>query len=158
MEKNYPRLGNLFILIAGLLWPLHLVQAAGSIKVTPKSVNMGSIAVSDFEAGFKEKTRANILIVSDSASAWKVLVKTDNTDMGVVGNYTKPISDFRWRATGNYATQTSYTSIANYEVEAARGPQGSNLLVYIDTEVLLSWARDVPGAYHIILTYTITTQ
>ena len=157
MEKNYARVAFVAILAVNLIFP-YLAEAAGSIRVTPKTLNMGTVGVNDFENKYKEKTRANILVGSDSVNAWKVMVKSDSTDMGVVGSYAKPIGDFRWRATGNYATQTSYTNITNYDVEAARGSKGYNLIVYIDAQMLLSWAKDVPGKYNLIVTYTVTTQ
>jgi len=119
---------------------------------------MGTIAVLDYENKYKEKTRANIVVVTDTVNDWKLMVKTNNNDMGVVGNYTKPISDFLWRATGSYTTQTTYTSITDYDVEAARGAKGTNRIVYIDAKILLFWARDIPGKYDIIVTYTLTTQ
>jgi hypothetical protein len=158
MENNLARLAFAASLAINLILPLHLAEAAESIRVTPKTINMGTVGVNDFENGKKEKRRANILIVTDNVNAWKVMVKTDNNDMGVVGNYTKPISDFLWRATGSYATQTSYTNITNYDVEAARGAKGTNFIVYIDAQVLLSWARDIPGKYNLVVTYTVTTQ
>jgi hypothetical protein len=119
---------------------------------------MGTIGVLDYENQYKEKTRANIVVVTDTVNAWKLMVKTNNNNMGVVGDYAKPISDFLWRATGSYATQTTYIGITNYDVEAARGAKGTNLIIYIDAKILLSWARDIPGKYSIIVTYTLTTQ
>ncbi len=158
MEKNHARIAFAVILAIKVIFSLHLAEAAGSIKVTPKTLNMGTVGVNDFENKYKEKTRANILTVSDNVNSWKVMVKSDNNDMGVVGSYAKPIGDFRWRSTGSYATQTSYTNITNYDVEAARGPRGTNFIIYIDVQMLLSWIKDIPGKYNLIVTYTITTQ
>jgi len=158
MEKHQARIVFAAILLFSLIFPLHLVEATSSITVTPKTLNMGTVGLNNFEDKYIEKTRANIIIATDTGDPWKVMVKTTNNDMGVVGSYSKPISDFRWRATGNYATQISYTSITNYDVEAARGSKGSNFIIYVDVQMLLSWAKDAPGKYDIILTYTLTTQ
>jgi len=86
------------------------------------------------------------------------MVKTDYDNMGVIGDYVKPISDFNWKANGDYATQLTYIDVANYDVEVARGPQGILGRVYVDYKILLAWANDVPGDYNITVVYTLTTQ
>ncbi|MFH1854418.1 MAG: hypothetical protein ABH815_03795 [Candidatus Omnitrophota bacterium] len=119
---------------------------------------MDTIAHNDYENGYKEKIRGGILLVTNSSYAWKLMVKTNDSNMGVIGSYAKSIDDFYWRATGTFAEQTSYTSMTNYDVEVARGPMGSIGAVYIDYKILLSWAQDVPGDYNLIVVYTVTTQ
>lgn len=133
------------------------VAQAGVLKIDATSVNMGIVSASDYENGYKEKVTGNSLSVTDTV-AWKVMVKTNDNNMGVIGDYTKPISDFYWKATGSYATQTTYTSITNYDVEAARGAKGTKLSVPIDYKILLSWSNDVAGNYNLTVVYTLTTQ
>ena len=140
-------------LIAGYAYP-----ASFSLKTQPKSVNMGIIIADDYQNGYKEKIQANLLQINSNQDDWKVMVKTNDSSMGVMGSHTKPISDLYWRAQGTYATQTVYTNIANYDIEVARGPKGNIKNLFIDYKVLLSWTRDVPGAYYITLLYTLTTQ
>lgn len=129
-----------------------------SLKVQPKSVNMGIVTADDYKTGYQEKIQANVLHIKDDDNDWKVMVKTDDSSMGVVGNYTKPVSDLEWRAQGTYATQTTYRDITNYDVEVARGQRGTTKSIFIDYKVLLSWSKDVPGNYYITLLYTLTTQ
>lgn len=143
-----------------ILWviPVHEANARTSLKVRPRKVNMGIIVASDYENGYKENIRANRLEATDTVHAWKVMVKTNDDNMGVIGGHTKSISDFYWRATGDYATQTTYTDITNYDLEAARGPKGNKKKVFIDFKILLAWAKDVPGNYKLTIVYTLTTQ
>lgn len=129
-----------------------------SLKVQPKSVNMGIVSADDYKQGYQEKIQANLLHITDQDNDWKVMLRTDDSTMGVIGNYTKPVSDFYWRAQGTYAIQTTYTSITNYDVEVARGPSGNLKNLFMDYKVLLSWDRDVPGDYYITLLFTLTTQ
>lgn len=134
--------------------------AANMLRIVPpKDITMGTVGVSDYENGCKEKIRAIVLLVSDSSNDWKLMVKTDDENMGVSGNYIKPISDLRWKATGNNATQLTYTDVTNYDVEAARGiKSGSTKIVYIDYKIKLTWNNDIPGVYNIAVLYTLTTQ
>ena len=120
---------------------------------------VGIINADDYENGYKEKTRANEIEVKDTDNDWKLMLKTNDRDMGVIAGYAKPISDFLWKATGEYATQITYTEITNYDVEVARGPKGDDRLdVYTDFKILLAWQNDSPGYYNITLVYTLTTQ
>jgi len=153
---------KIFFLAQGILLIItadYLYAAEPSLKVQPKSVNMGIVTADDYKQGYQEKIQASLLYIKDQDNDWKVLVRTDDSSMGVVGNYTKPISDFYWRAQGTYAIQTTYTSIANYDVEVARGPRDNNTKnLFIDYKISLSWDKDVPGDYYITLLYTLTTQ
>ena len=134
------------------------VQAVVFLNVIPKKVNMGKVKISDYEAGYLEKTWGSTIIVRDTSNDWKVLVKTNYDNMGVIGDYAKPISDFNWKASGDYATQLTYIDLENYDVEVARGPQDILGRVYVDYKILLAWANDVPGDYNINVIYTLTTQ
>lgn len=136
----------------------YVYSGEPSLKIQPKSVNMGIVGADDYKQGYQEKVQANLLHIKDQDNDWKVMVRADNSSMGVIGNYTKPISDFYWRAQGTYAIQTTYTSITNYDVEVARGPRGGLKNLFMDYKVLLSWDKDVPGDYYITLLYTLTTQ
>lgn len=154
------RLILIFILfIVFLITPCCAAYSANSLTIAPKSFSIGEIRADNYEAGYKEKIRANAVIVKDTLNAWKVMIKTNNNNMGVIGSYAKPISDFYWKATGNTATQITYTSIANYDLEIARGSAGASFVtIYMDYKILLSWPNDVPGVYNITVTYTLTTQ
>lgn len=154
---------QILVLIYLVIFLLVLIDAGWTATtlmiVPPKAVSMGAVKSGDYEAGYKEKIRANVLLVKDTINAWKLMVKTDDNNMGVIGDYTKPIGDFKWRATGATATQLTYTNLANYDVEAARGPSGTSTnIVYFDYRILLAWANDVPGVYNINVVYTLTTQ
>ena len=136
------------------------VNAAGaSLRINPKKVNVGIITARDYEAGFVEDIRANLLLIRDKYNDWKIMVRTNDDDMGVVGGYIKPVSDLEWRSSGDYATQLTYTGITTYDVEVGRGPSGNRKQkIFVDYRVLLSWAKDVPGDYYLTLLYTLTTQ
>ena len=138
----------------------HLVYAANtSLKISPKSLDMGIINADDYENGYKEKISGNLIRLNDKVNDWKLMVKTNDSDMGSISGYIKPVDDFFWKATGPYATQATYTSITNYDIEVARGPMGSKKLdIFTDYKIALSWARDIPGSYDITLVYTLTTQ
>ena len=135
-----------------------LSHAATSLKVVPKKVNMGVIRADDYETGYIEKIRGNLLLIKDTNNDWKVMIKTNDDNMGVIGSYTKPISDVYWKSEGVYATQLVYTNIDTYDIEVARGPRGSQEKVFVYYKILLSWAQDVPGDYNLTVVYTLTTQ
>jgi len=139
---------------------VHNAWAANSLTIVqPKTVNLGTIAMADYETGYKEKVRATVLLAKDDTDNWKVMVSTQDSNMGVVGDYAKPIGDLQWRASGSKATQLTYTNLTNYNVEAASGlKSGTTNIIYIDYKVLLTWANDVPGVYNISILYTLTTQ
>lgn len=138
---------------------MHSLWAATLTIWPPKNVNLGTVTIADYESGYKEKARATVLLVRDNAHSWKLMVATNNANMGVIGDYTKPIGDLRWRASGYGATQLTYTSLTNYNVEAARGPKSGVLrTIYIDYSIILAWENDVPGVYNISVLYTLTTQ
>jgi len=150
----------LFIsIIIFIIIPCTLAHSATFLQVKPKKLTMGIIGSSDYENGYKESISANSIRLRDTNNDWKIMVKTNDNDMGVMGAYTKPIKDFFWRATGSYATQLAYTEITNYDVEVARGSKTSKKLdVFADFRILLRWSKDVPGYYNINLLYTLTTQ
>lgn len=156
------RKSKLIFIWAGIILFLALLtpsaQASVILNVIPKKVNMGTVKIRDYEAGYLEKAWGNTILVRDTSNDWKVMVKTDYDNMGVIGNYVKPISDFNWKASGDYATQITYIDLENYDVEVARGPQGILGRVYVDYKILLAWANDVPGDYNITVVYTLTTQ
>lgn len=147
------------LLIIFLTVLVSVAQAKTRLTIDLESVNMGIVAVSDYENGYKEKLPGNILNLRSDKLDWKLWVKTNDNNMGVIGDYTKPISDFYWKAEGDYATQTIYTSITNYDIEAASGAKSSReRQVPIDYKILLSWSNDVPGNYNLTIVYTLTTQ
>lgn len=136
------------------------VFATGTLKiVAPKDISMGTVSIADYEAGYKEKLRATVLLAKDASDNWKLMVSTQDDNMGVIGDYVKPVADFNWRANGAKATQLTYTSLTNYGLEAAAGlKSGSTNIIYIDYKIILSWGNDVPGVYNINILYTLTTQ
>ncbi|MFC1546244.1 hypothetical protein ACFL4O_00810 [bacterium] len=132
---------------------------AGTMIVGKNHINMTPVKVKDYEAGYKEELKANrIIVLNITDPAWKLFIKTNSNNMGINGTYTKPITDFEWRASGDYATQTTYIPITNYDVEAASGETGKKFTIYIDHKVLLLWSDDIPGDYNIDVTYTVTTE
>lgn len=152
------------IFITGLIFftvqAYNKVWAASTLTIVPpKNVNLGTINMADYETGYKEKIRATVLLVKDDTNNWKLMVATLDSNMGVIGDYTKPIGDFKWRASGAKAMQLTYTDLTNYDVEAARGlKSGTTNIMYIDYRILLAWGNDVPGVYNINILYTLTTQ
>jgi len=71
MEKHQARIVFAAILLFSLIFPLHLVEATSSITVTPKTLNMGTVGLNNFEDKYIEKTRANIIIATDTGDPGK---------------------------------------------------------------------------------------
>ncbi|MBU1146925.1 MAG: hypothetical protein KKD11_01075, partial [Candidatus Omnitrophica bacterium] len=111
----------LFLIFIFLLIPCATAYTVTLLNVTPKKLNMGIVESDDYSNGYKEKLRGNIIKLKNSANDWKLMLKTNDSDMGMAGNYAKSINDFHWKATGEYATQATYQEITNYDVEVARG-------------------------------------
>jgi hypothetical protein len=76
-------------------------------------------------------------------------------NMGTVGSYTKPLSDFLWQTSGAY-TAINAASPPN----AASGTSGvSGSATPVNYRVLLSYANDVPGTYNAMsVRYTLATN
>lgn len=135
-----------------------------TITISPADYTFADIAETDYDAGYIEKTSAQALTLKSNKS-WIVNVKTTSTDMGTVGTYTKPISDFLWRAKKG-AKPTKITDIdeVNYAVitaiddQVAKGDPAAGIGINMDYKILLDWEKDVPGTYTITLVYTITPQ
>lgn len=153
----------LLIFIAGFIFlamPIIKVFATETLTIiAPKNINIGTVSITDYEAGYKEKLRATVLLAKNDTNNWKLMVSTQDDNMGAIGDYTKPIADLKWRASGSKATQLTYISLTNYGLEAASGlKSGTTNIIYIDYRIILAWANDAPGVYNIHILYTLTTQ
>ena len=128
------------------------------LRIVPSTFNLGEVKAEDYQKGYIEKFQGNIIILMYTGD-WKLTVKTNNPNMGVIGDYAKAINDFQWKATGSDSTQTNYISIENHDVEVAKGgiTPGATIIM-IDYKVLLGWKKDIPGNYNIELVYTLTSQ
>ena len=150
-----------YFFISLLLTPIlaSTALAVMTLDINRNNVYIGNIRIPNFNAGFIQETNAVTVNAKSTKDDWKLFVKTNNNDMGTIGTYVKPISDFQWQATGSSATQTTFISIANFDIEVARGIRsGQKNQIPIDYQVLLAWENDVPGSYELSLLFTITTQ
>jgi len=133
------------------------------ITISPADYTFADITEADYDAGYIEKASAQALTLK-SNKKWIVNVKTTSTDMGTVGTYTKPISDFLWEATkGDKPAKITeitgaYTPITGTDVQVAKGDPATGIGMNMDYKILLDWEKDVPGTYTITLVYTITPQ
>lgn len=123
------------------------------------TVNSNSFAFpapteADFDAGSLTVNSASTVTVKANR-AWIVTAAPVGANMGTVGSYTKPLSDFLWQTSGGFTAINAATPPA-----VASGLTGTgNASTAVNYRALLSWANDVPGTYNAMsVQYTLAAN
>lgn len=127
------------------------VDTMVDLALDTPTYNFDTPSGDDLDAGFIEGLSAMTLTVKSNVN-WEVQVRTTDSDMGTVGGYAKPISDFLWRESGG-----AYQAITQVDAQVSTGTPTSSTDIIVDYKVLLGWADDKPGAYDITLRYTLSS-
>jgi len=114
-----------------------------------------------YEAGYVQgETNKPSLTVSSNTN-WKLSAAV-SIDWEAVEGYQKSTSDLTLKVTSSSGRQTGfadYTPLSLTDQEIARYTKGSGHEIYnCSYRIKLDWAKDVPGMYIIIITYTLSTQ
>ena len=126
-----------------------------------------SITPEDFQAGFIETNEGNLILTVVSNAPWKVMV---NAEFKPVGKYIKPASDLLVKIKDKAVIEEGVGTGGNFNEafldfgHLSKEDQalwmneegGDHCQARIDYKVLLSSARDIPGEYSVMVTYTIS--
>lgn len=128
---------------------LQLSVSAGATTLTPP-------ATADYDAGFVADNGPTLTVKSNRS--WSVRVAAasafwtaTNTTAGVTARTTKPAADLQWAVAvgGPFAGMTTAgTTLGSI---ATAGTTGS---IFFHT--LYDWALDTPGAYKLVVVFTLT--
>jgi hypothetical protein len=133
-----------------------------TLGVNPQLVDLGTLTLAHYDAGYKELSPAQRLTVS-SAAGWSLYVAADSATWTYVGAEPppgKPCSHLEWRVSafgsGVTGPQTSYLGLTTGSQRVAGGTAGAGLWLDIALRVLVDYATTVPGTYELHFTYTLT--
>ena len=126
-----------------------------------------SINSDDFKRGFKETNEGKVILTVLSNAPWKVSVRGE---FKPVENYVKPASNLLVKIKDKTIIEEGAGSGGKFnEAFLDFGPlskedqtlwmseeSGDHCRARIDYKVLLSSARDIPGEYSVMVTYTIS--
>jgi len=114
-----------------------------------------------YEAGYVDGAAARPKLIVNSNTSWRLSVKV-SSNWNNVNGYQKQTSDLMLNVTSSSGGQTGFTNfapLAMTDQEIASRSQGTGSSVYnCQYRVLLGWEKDKPGAYNIIIVYTLSTQ
>lgn len=127
-----------------------------------------SIDINDFLQGFKETSTGKVLLTVLSNTPWKVSARAK---FNPVGNYTKLASDFLIRIKDKFlVTERNGSGGIFNEDFLDFGPLkdenqviwsnkngGNHCQATIDYRLRLNSAKDIPGDYAVMVTYTISS-
>ncbi len=134
-----------------------------TLSVSPQLVDLGTLALSHYDAGYKELSPAQRLTVS-SAVGWSLYVAADAAAWTYTGPEPppgKPCSHLEWRVSsfGSGVTdpQASYLGLTTGQRKVAGGTAGTGLWLDIALRVLVDYTTTVPGSYELRYTFTLTS-
>jgi hypothetical protein len=133
-----------------------------TLSVTPQLVDLGTLTLAHYDAGFMELVPAQRLTVS-SPAAWSLHVAANAatwTYTGTEPSPGKPSSHLEWRvsAFGSGVTDphTTYIGLTTTQHRVAGGTAGTGLWVDIALRLVVDYATTVPGTYTLGYTFTLT--
>jgi hypothetical protein len=128
---------------------LSLTLSSTTTALTPPTAN-------DYDAGFVASTgptatvrgnRAWRLLISSAAPTWTAV----NTEPGVTARVNKPASDLR-RAT---AAGGPFALVSTTPSTLVSGPASAGTATNIFFRTTYAWNLDTPGAYSLVVTFTL---
>ena len=134
-----------------------------TVRNADQSINLLQDASGEtaYEAGYVNGAADRPELTVDSNTSWKLSVKV-SSDWNNVNGYQKQTSDLMLKATSSNGRQTGFTDfapLAMNDQEIASNNQGIGSSVYnCQYRILLGWEKDKPGAYNIIIVYTLSTK
>lgn len=129
------------------------VPVIQAMELRPPSFIFPRISSSNLDKGFVESRGAAIITVSSNV-AWQLTVRSEDLDMGKVGNRIKPLSDFLWKKSGD----AHYTAISHEgRLVDSSARYADHREVEVDYRMVVGWTRDKPGTYGLTLRFTMST-
>jgi len=114
-----------------------------------------------YEAGFIDGASNQPILIVDSNTSWKMSVAV-MFDWDLVDSYQKATGDLMLKVTSSSGHQTgfnAFTALSLDDQEIASFGEGVGDDTYkCRYRIKLSWDKDIPGVYIIIITYTLSTE
>jgi len=134
-----------------------------TLSVSPQLVDLGTLTLAHYDAGYKEISPAQRLTVS-SATNWSLYVAADAAAWTYTGSEpppAKPCSHLEWRVSGFGSgvtdPQASYLGLTTGQRKVAAGSAGTGLWLDIALRTLVDYTTTVPGSYELRFTFTLTS-
>jgi len=138
-------------------------EIALALTVTPQLVDLGTLTLAHYDAGFRELSPAQRITVSSPAS-WSLHVAANAATWAYTGSEPppgKPCSHLEWRVSafgsGITGPQTTYLGLTTGLQWVAGGTAGTGLWLDIALRVLVDYTFTVPGTYTLAFTFTLTS-
>lgn len=134
-----------------------------TVRNADQSINLLQDASGEaaYEAGYVDGAINRPTLTVDSNTSWKLSVKI-NSDWNNVNGYQKATGDLMFKVTSNSGRQTGFTDflpLTLNDQEIASSSDGIGSSIYnCQYRILLGWEKDKPGAYNIIIVYTLATK
>jgi len=134
-----------------------------TVQNTDQSINLLQDASGEaaYEAGYVDGAIDRPVLTVDSNTSWKLSVKV-SSNWNSVNGYQKSTGDLMFKAASGNGRQTGFIDfkpLALNDQEIASSSDGIGSGVYnCQYRILLSWEKDKPGVYNIIIVYTLSTQ
>lgn len=140
----------------------YQAEATLTLGVTPQLVDLGTLALTHYDAGYKEISPAQRITVS-SGTNWSLYVAADAvvwTYFGSAPSPGKPCFHLEWRVSafgaGVTDHQTSYRGLSTGQQKVAGGTTGTGLWLEVSLRLQVDYETTVPGTYELRFTYTLT--
>lgn len=142
---------------------VHFRSVTLALTVSPQLVDLGTLTLADYDAGFREIATTQRITVSSPAS-WTLHVAANAATWVYTGSVTpppaKPSSHLEWRVSasgpGITTPQTSFLGLTTLLHRVAGGAAGTGLWLDIALRLLVDYDTTVPGTYTLSFTYTLT--
>jgi hypothetical protein len=116
-----------------------------------------------YDAGYVESATNATVVTVEANKKWALGVNYSGAGWSCPGSYDKDEADLQIKITnvptgtvrGGFGTYTSPTDTKTTMLDHTAGV--ANNAVNIQTKVVLDWTKDIPGAYSIVLVYTMET-
>jgi hypothetical protein len=144
------RIIALTVLIAGLFFYVTPVFADQSLTVG--EFHLGIADENDFLSG--RKTFNDVPVYWESDVPWQISMSSLDPNLGISdnGQYAKPLSDFLWKP----SDKLQWVPLTQYPQEIGWGGETGNGVFYIDIEIVLDLAKDLPGDYRGDILFSIS--
>lgn len=134
-----------------------------TLTVAPLLVDLGAVALADYDRGFRDLSPAQRVTVT-SGAPWSLYVAAETPTWNYSGpepSPAKPCEHLEWRVVGTgptvTAAQTAYQGLTTTPALVATGT-GQTAVTWVDIALLVRVDYDTvpPGTYELRFTYTLT--
>jgi hypothetical protein len=124
-----------------------------SLSLGASSITFTSPSVDDYTAGYVSTAGPTATIKANTVWQLQLSVGSNTwTPSGPIARANKPATDLQWSA----SMDGSYTSLSPmFPATVATGAATSAVTAPLYFRTRLDWTQDTPGAYALVVTYTL---